>query len=330
MIDLKQPEIKYAVDAVRQAALMLQHIQNEMVTTSMIKDDSSPVTIADFASQAFVAAWLLKYFPNDPLVAEEDASVLYIPQKREILDKITRYVAEFIPEADSKRVCAWIDFGKAAPTNRYWTLDPLDGTKGFLRNDQYAVALALVIDAQVQLGVLGCPKLSEAHPTEMSAYGSLLVAVRGWGTWLTGLSDPREFIRLHVSGRDSLEQARLLRSFESGHTNVDQFQDFIKRLNNTIEPICMDSQAKYALLAAGHGDLLLRLLSPLKPNYREKIWDQATGSLLVEEAGGQITDLDGKALDFSTGRLLLNNRGVFASNRLLHSAALEVLHSLGV
>ena len=330
MIDFNQPEIKCAMDAVRQAASMVQQIQNETLATSLTKDDSSPVTIADFASQALVAACLLKYFPNDPLVAEEDASALCDPQKREILEKVTRYVAEFIPKADPKRVCAWIDFGKAEPENRFWTLDPLDGTKGFLRNDQYAVALALIVNGRVQLGVLGCPKLNNAHLTEIGASGSLLIAVRGQGTWLTELCDPRKFNRLRVSGRDRLEQARLLRSFERGHTNVDQIQAFSKQLNNTIEPIGMDSQAKYALLASGHGDLLLRLLSPSKPDYREKIWDQSTGSLLVEEAGGQITDLDGKPLDFSTGRLLLNNRGILASNHLLHSAALEILRTLHV
>jgi 3'(2'), 5'-bisphosphate nucleotidase len=91
----------------------------------------------------------------------------------------------------------------------------------------------------------------------------------------------------------------------------------------------MDSQAKYAVLAAGKGDLMLRLLSPAKPNYREKIWDQAAGSLVVEEAGGRITDLCGERLDFTVGRTLDNNRGILASNGHLHLAALEALKSLG-
>jgi 3'-phosphoadenosine 5'-phosphosulfate (PAPS) 3'-phosphatase len=91
----------------------------------------------------------------------------------------------------------------------------------------------------------------------------------------------------------------------------------------------MDSQAKYAVLAAGGGDLLLRLLSSSQPNYREKIWDQAAGSLVLEEAGGQITDLDGKPLDFTTGRSLRDNRGILASNRALHAAALRALQQIG-
>ena len=90
----------------------------------------------------------------------------------------------------------------------------------------------------------------------------------------------------------------------------------------------MDSQAKYAVLAAGQGELMLRLLSPDQPKYQEKIWDQAAGSLVLEEAGGCISDLDGKALDFTTGRALCNNRGILASNTHLHASALAALKAV--
>jgi 3'-phosphoadenosine 5'-phosphosulfate (PAPS) 3'-phosphatase len=90
----------------------------------------------------------------------------------------------------------------------------------------------------------------------------------------------------------------------------------------------MDSQAKYAVLAAGEGDVLLRLLSPSRPDYREKIWDQAAGSIVILEAGGRITDLDGKALDFSHGRTLAHNRGILATNGHLHDAVLAALRSI--
>jgi 3'(2'), 5'-bisphosphate nucleotidase len=100
-------------------------------------------------------------------------------------------------------------------------------------------------------------------------------------------------------------------------------------LNLGREPILLDSQAKYLLLAAGKGDLLLRLLSPRAPDYREKVWDQAAGAIVVEEAGGLITDLDGKALDFTRGRLLTENRGILASNGRLHQDALAALRTVG-
>jgi 3'(2'), 5'-bisphosphate nucleotidase len=91
----------------------------------------------------------------------------------------------------------------------------------------------------------------------------------------------------------------------------------------------MDSQAKYVVLAAGAGDVLLRLISPSRPDYREKIWDQAAGSIVVTESGGRITDLDGKPLDFSQGRTLAQNRGILATNGHLHEAILAGLRKIG-
>ena len=85
----------------------------------------------------------------------------------------------------------------------------------------------------------------------------------------------------------------------------------------------MDGQTKQVLLAAGAAELVMRI--PTDPDYREAIWDQAAGSLLVEEAGGRVTDLEGLPLDFTTGRRLLRNRGLVASNGLLHDAVLGVL-----
>jgi 3'(2'), 5'-bisphosphate nucleotidase len=90
----------------------------------------------------------------------------------------------------------------------------------------------------------------------------------------------------------------------------------------------MDSQAKYAVLAAGAGDLLLRLLSARHPNYREKIWDQAAGALIVEEAGGRVSDLEGQPLDFTAGRTLARNRGLLASNGYLHAVALRAVQQV--
>jgi 3'(2'), 5'-bisphosphate nucleotidase len=91
------------------------------------------------------------------------------------------------------------------------------------------------------------------------------------------------------------------------------------------DPVRMDSQVKYALLASGMGEIYLRLLSPDRLDYKEKIWDQAAGSIIVEEAGGTVTDLDGKALDFSLGRTLKSNRGICASNGHFHDRALAAL-----
>jgi 3'(2'), 5'-bisphosphate nucleotidase len=195
--------------------------------------------------------------------------------------------------------------------------------------DQYAIALALIVDGQVQIGILGCPNLVDGYRPEIGGPGSLAVAVRGEGAWVSSLDEEvEERHALRASQNSAPAQARLLRSFESGHTNVSQVDQLADMLGVMAEPVRMDSQAKYLLLAAGAGELYLRLLSPKQPDYREKIWDQAAGSLLIEEAGGQVTDLDGKPLDFSTSRTLSHNRGILASNGLLHASALQTLRIL--
>jgi len=329
MIDISSPRVKAALHAVRQAATLMRQIQQETVVSSLTKDDKSPVTVADFASQAIIGRFLSQAFPDIPLVAEEISTMLRQPDEQETLTKVTYYVSKVIPDADAETVCAWIDYGGAEPGEQFWVLDPIDGTKGFLRGDQYAVALALVEDGLVQMGLLGCPNLSDASRPDPDGPGSVLLAVRGQGTWVTSLAgDEDEWRQLTVSNRVDSSQARLMRSFEAGHTDVGLIDEIAKKLGVQVEPVRMDSQAKYAVLASGGGEVILRLLSPKKPDYREKIWDQAAGSLILEEAGGRITDLDGNPLDFTQGRLLLKNRGVLASNRHLHEMLLKVLEAV--
>lgn len=329
MITLNSPETRFAMQAVHQASLLVKQIQVEMAAHTLTKGDRSPVTVADFASQALVGYLLAQEFPGDILVAEETAAELRQSPQQTVLHTVTGFVKRVQPHATLENVCDWIDRGGAQPGQRFWTLDPIDGTKGFLRGEQYAVALALVVNGEVQLGVLGCPNLTYSRKLELGGPGSLVVAARGQGTWTTSLLEPETLVQLAASKTDDPQQMRILRSVEAGHTNVGQVDLLAEKLQVKADPVLMDSQAKYAVLAAGSGDLMVRLLSPDKPNYREKIWDQAAGSIIIEEAGGRVSDLDGKPLDFTTGRSLLNNRGVVASNGAYHALALSTLRELG-
>ena len=85
----------------------------------------------------------------------------------------------------------------------------------------------------------------------------------------------------------------------------------------------MDSQAKYGSIARGAGDLYLRL--PVKKDYQEKIWDHAAGVVLVQEAGGEVTDAWGKPLDFGIGRTLKENKGVVAAPKDVFPKVIEVV-----
>jgi len=326
MLSFSEPKVKIAFEVVRKAARLMRVIQRETVVSSLEKGDKSPVTIADFASQALIGYTLMQEFPEIPLVAEETSTTLRAPEGVELLAQVTGYLQRMLPETTPELVCEWIDHGGAEPGQKFWVLDPIDGTKGYLRGDQYAVALGLVEDGIAQIGALGCPNLTDATLPDPDGPGCVVIGARGQGTWVTEMEgDSNEWRQLKVSDRLDGSQARLMRSFESGHTNVSQIDLLADKLGVQVDPVRMDSQAKYAVLAAGGGEVIVRLLSPKQPDYHEKIWDQAAGSLILEEAGGRITDLDGKSLDFAQGRMLIKNRGVLASNGHLHETLLKGL-----
>jgi 3'(2'), 5'-bisphosphate nucleotidase len=326
------PEAKFAIAAVREASLLARRIQHEMVGVAITKDDRSPVTVADFAVQALVARRLAEVFSGAALVGEEHAAALQLEEGVAALQQVTSFVRTAIPDATPEEVCGLIDRGSGEPPDTFWTLDPIDGTKGFLRREQYAIALAFVENGKVVLGVLGCPTLTQINSPSLPAAeidGSLIVALHNQGTFHQQLDIPIDWRRLRVSARSRTSEARILRSVEKSHTNVDEIGQLAATLGVNSPPVAMDSQAKYAVLAAGEGDVLVRLISPSRPDYREKIWDQAAGSIVVTEAGGQITDLDGRPLDFSQGRTLAKNRGILATNGRLHDAILNGLRTIG-
>jgi len=321
-------EALFAARVVSMAARLCREIQSEMVTQALEKSDRSPVTVADFASQAVVAKVLMDTFPQDPLIAEEASQTLRAAEGAKTLEAVTAYVARIHEGAEPEDVCRWIDHGDGKTADRFWTLDPIDGTKGFLRGDQYVTALALLEEGQVAVGALGCPNLNHQLEPEIGGEGVVVVAIRGQGCWALSM-EGKALGKLSVSTVSDPGQARVLRSFESGHTDSGKLEQIIGRLGTAHPPVLMDSQAKYALMAAGKGDLLFRLLSPAQPGYVEKIWDQAAGSIVVKEAGGKVTDLRGNMLDFTRGRGLTENIGVLASNRRLHDNALEIVRSIG-
>jgi 3'(2'), 5'-bisphosphate nucleotidase len=336
---LSSTESRFAVDAVCEAALVARRVQGELVTAALTKGDKSPVTVGDFATQAIVArrlalSGLAQSGMAIPLVGEESAADLRSAEGAATLERVTHFVRSVFPTATPSDVCEWIDGGDREPTGDYWTLDPIDGTKGFLRGDQYAVALALVRDGRVMVGALGCPELEGAQRPARGGVGTVVCAVRGGGaSWrdldVSGGCSPASAWRpLRVSRTADPTDTRVLRSVEAGHTDMGAIDELARSMGIVVPPVGMDSQAKYAVLAAGGGEMILRLLSPDRPDYREKVWDQAAGSIVVEEAGGRVTDLDGKPLDFARGRTLAANRGVLATNGVLHDAALEALRAI--
>lgn len=345
--DTYRLEREVAVAAVLQAITVTRRIFDKLIRPhlssglddkpSITKLDRSPVTVGDYTVQALVNFILSKYFPDDEIVGEEDSSELLNTTDKKHLEQIVDFTNEALKEdrlctaADEER---WAKFreqprltqddlvklidlgnsvgGEQGRNRRFWTLDPIDGTKGFLRGEQYAICLALIVDGQVVLGVVGTPNLplrGISCPPDQQPEGVLFFAEKGAGAHQRPLdSNVYSVIRMDSMDRMALErEGTFCESTESAHSNHHLTLDIATQIKmvNAQNPIRIDSQAKYCILARGDTHMYFRF--PTSPDYQEKIWDHAAGSLLVSEAGGKVTDMKGRLLDFSCGRTLSNN-----------------------
>ncbi len=301
----------------------------------MTKDDASPVTIADFAAQAIVARTLSRAdILLGGLIAEESADFLRQPAHAAHLDACVAALREsgVWPQATADEVIAMVDLGAADPAALSspaggWTLDPVDGTKGFLRGEQYCVSLAMIRGGQVIHGLLGCPNLPHAPLAQARAdspRGCIFIATCGQGTSMMLLGDES-----HATGQIARQDlaptdaARLSQSVETSHTRQDIAAQIMQLAGPVGASVQMDSQCKYALLARGDADVYLRL--PSKRGYIERIWDHAAGMLIAEEAGCVVTDIRGTPLDFSLGRGLEANEGILGAPPSLHARLLKAV-----
>ena len=221
------------------------------------------------------------------VVGEEVASDLRDDAHADLRRGVVAIVSQaFGREVAADQVLDWIAIGSAdAHGDRYWTLDPIDGTKGFLRGEQYAVALALIERGEVAAGVLGCPNLPNADGTA----GAIFVAAHDRAEMYTpGAATPAP---VRVDDPASLADARMCESVEAGHSDQDQSVRIARMLGIGSEPYRIDSQCKYGVVARGAASVYLRL--PTRADYVERIWDHVAGKFLVEQAGGVVTDVDG-------------------------------------
>lgn len=324
MFDL---EVKTAIAAVREAAVLSRNVQGTISASATEKADRSPVTVADLGAQALVCSRIRLVFPSDPIIAEEGSSILLKPENKVLADRVVEHVGELRANTDFNTIIEWVDQGGHKEyADRFWTLDPIDGTKGFLRGDQYAIALALICDGLVQVSAVACPNLR--LPATGSERGVLMTAVRGEGTKIYGLQSIMAAGQSHVSLISAPEKIRFCESVESAHTSHSTAGKIAGIMGIQAEPIRLDSQAKYNVVAAGEAEVYLRL--PSDRHYIENIWDHAAGALLVEESGGTVTDVHGKQLDFGLGYQLKTNRGIIATNGLVHESLLKAISEAGV
>ena len=313
-------EKQVAIDAVLKAIPLCQQVEADMVAEDTVeKEDGSPVTVADFATQAFICQALGEAFPEDPIVAEEDSQKLW--ENPQLMQRVTGYINNFIEgELSSPAVCDLIDLGNGEVGERFWTLDPIDGTKEFPCGGPYSIALALIVDGEVKLGVLGCPNLPQKWDDPQAQQGCLFFAERGKGAWMLSL-EGKCLKRIHVSQTER----RFVDASASTYHDINAHRQIAQQIGLSTPPIEMFGQAKYGVLARGEASAYIYLLKTTEQHYRESIWDHAAGMIVVEEAEGVVTDVDGRALDFSQGKRLSPNRGVVATNGKLHPQLLECI-----
>lgn len=257
---MMEQELETLREAVRRAGSHALKLASEGFET-YIKKDRSPVTSADLAVNEILKEVLLTAFRGDAWLSEETP-----------------------------------DDGRRFHSTRVWIIDPIDGTKYFMRGvPQYAISVALVESQQPIVAAVYNPATNE-----------LFSAVRGTGAWLNG--NP-----IHVTSGDVNRPIVLVNpsSLERGK---------LRAIERAVECRPMGSIAyTLALVAAGRADATLNL-----DGLNE--WDVAAGVLLVEAAGGSVVDRNGSSVLFNQPQTTVY--GMLAGERSLVDRLLTFNHTL--
>ncbi|MDR2013779.1 MAG: 3'(2'),5'-bisphosphate nucleotidase CysQ [Rhodanobacter sp.] len=212
------------------------------------KDDRTPLTAADLAAHRLILAGLRELEPELPILSEESANIPW-----------------------SER-CTW---------SRYWLVDPLDGTREFIkRNGEFTVNIALIDAHRPVLGVVQAP-----------VTGALACAWEGGGAWLTDAGGKRR--RVNVRAR----AAPLTVAGSRSHASARE-TGLLARLGPCVK-LPLGSSLKFIRIAAAEADLYIRL-GPTSE------WDTAAGQCVLEQAGGGVFDFDGQPLRYNARESLLN------------------------
>lgn len=323
-----------ALSTVADACRVARQVQRDIEMVRRItKDDKSPVTVADFAVQAVVAMGLNKALGATLIVGEETSGQLRTAEQAHVLEAVVEEVRAYRRDVSADDVLRAIDAcNHDATGDAYWALDPIDGTKGFLRGQQYAIALARIEHGKVVLGVMGCPNLAADHEAALDVadtHGTIYAAIQGGGAWEHDPQNPAAQPRpVHSAMYEGSRPIRACESVEASHSKQDTSARILQELGATGKPARLDSQCKYAVVARGQADVYLRI--PTSKTYIEKIWDHAAGAIIATEAGAVVSDITGAPLDFTHGRLLSANRGIVCAARGVHERVIDAIERLGI
>ncbi|PIN19338.1 Salt-sensitive 3'-phosphoadenosine-5'-phosphatase HAL2/SAL1 [Handroanthus impetiginosus] len=357
-------ELEVAVKAVQMACLLCQRVQESVLAKSdeqvQAKADDSLVTVADWSVQATVSWVLSEAFGSEKvsIVAEEDVQVLSKTDSLGLLDAVVKTVNRCLTEVPRFGLTALAAplgtsevleaIGRCnspgGPNGRFWVLDPVDGTLGFVRGDQYAIALALIEDGEPVLGVLGCPnypmkkewlnyhngyhrilsRLSSAASASWDKGCVMYARKGGGGAWMQPLLHkekkfvwPNSARKIKVSTIDNPALATFCEPVEKANSSHSFTAGLAHSVGLRNQPLRVYSMVKYAAIARGDAEIFMKFA---RAGYKEKIWDHAAGVVIIQEAGGVVTDAGGNPLCFSKGLYLEGlDRGIIAcSGAILH------------
>jgi 3'(2'), 5'-bisphosphate nucleotidase len=238
------------VNLARNAGDAILRVYCEVDPAVEYKRDNSPLTQADMASHHLIVEGLARLTPEWPVLSEESKEIPYD-------DRIH-----------------WHNF---------WLVDPLDGTKEFLRrNGEFTVNIALMQSNAPVLGVVYAPAMDVMY-----------FAAKGAGAWKSdGKASSPVPIRTAQSAHGHLRVV-VSRSHGSGEENLDRFTGVAQRC----EFVPMGSSLKFCLVAEGVADLYPRTGPTME-------WDTAAAQCIVEQAGGRVTDIDGNPMQYNKPVLL--------------------------
>jgi 3'(2'), 5'-bisphosphate nucleotidase len=336
-------ELLIAELAVQRASVLTKSIQSAVNKGELSKTDSTPVTIADFAAQALLISAIHHAFPEDKLIGEEDADALRTDKN--LQQRVWELVSStHLDDAESESMLAsptsveemleFIDLGgrgTGGRKGRVWMMDPIDGTKTFLHGQQYAVALALVEDGEEKVGVLGCPNFSletgrvDEKSVDEKGLGLMLSAVKGEGAVMRPMrtGSLQAALPIEMSKDKELKDLNFVDCATSQSLDLEKHRQVAEIIGASWPGMDLfSSQVRYGALIVGGGDVMLRIHK--RRNKVSSVWDHAGGQLIFREVGGKITDLDGKEIEFGTGRKLDVDVGMVAAKEWVHARILQV------
>ncbi|KAI1823534.1 carbohydrate phosphatase [Xylaria intraflava] len=344
-------ELQVAIRAVQSAAKLSQSVLSSDDKGTVEKDDLSPVTIADFAIQALLTATVHDAFPDDGFVGEESAAELRANPL--LLDRVWRLLLGLrddearllckLPRSP-EQMCEMIDrCGSGVPggpeSKRVWVFDPIDGTKTFVRREAYAINVALLEGGRQVLSVVGCPTLPvnaiapiDNRTVDPTGQGSIAFAVRGHGTYVRPLAETSDEVVARrikpLPASVAIADLRAVSCYHMLDSGVDgAHEEVMARLGITTQGCDLLAWVlRWVTLGLGLANITVWIYK--KRERCGKIWDHAGAMLLFEELGGKITDIDGKDINLSAGRLMTDNHGFVAAPKDIHHMVLTMVHDV--